>query len=396
MTRKLLTRRGLLSATSAGLVLPVQAQQARSSSGSSLLPPASVQAPFSVHLGTYLGDGGGTKGSIARHWSDVKSEIASPTILSVVMINSHLDGNALPSQWGGDYRTWTAGNGLPVDGSVVPHLDAHMTNGTSTDCDYAGVIAGTYDAALQNALNLWKGVAPFKKMYQRINWEFKTNFRDWGVPASGQVSQWVAAYKHWCNVSHTWGNNNGIDMRMVWCPDTSYKQAASATFSLSVINFFPQPDGSAVGGRYIDVIGSDNYMNGYGVSGVSGLGQGFTTPLASNTIWSLGTFIAMAQAYRCNIGLSEIGDGAVFDKNASCTNGVMAGWATFLNTLSRLSPAVPIEYISLFDVSAGGASQCTGGNFPAMSQGWNCALGNAAKQPNPSIVIPKIMTIAPI
>ncbi|HEY3837979.1 MAG TPA: hypothetical protein VGL72_15460, partial [Bryobacteraceae bacterium] len=112
MTRKLLTRRGVLSATAAGLILPARAQpgrvQAGSRRGSASPPPALIQAPFSVHLGTYLGGGGGTEGSIARHWSDVKSEIASPTILSVVLMNSYLDGYALPSQWGGDYRTWTA------------------------------------------------------------------------------------------------------------------------------------------------------------------------------------------------------------------------------------------------------------------------------------------------
>lgn len=347
---------------------------------------STILVPLGIHLGTYLGGGAGSEGNISGHWDDVKSGFnRTPSILAAVIINSFQDGFATPPDWGGDVGTWTAGNGLPVDGSVVPLLHARFTNGTSTDTDFAGVIAGTYDAPLTGAMDAWKGQVDFTKCYFRINWEFDTNFRGWGVPSSGQVANWKAAYKRWCNVLHTWGNSNGVDVRMVWSPDTSYTTAESSTFSLPVINFFPEPDESAVGGRYIDVIGPDNYMNGYGFSGASALNNGFSTPLASNTNWSLGTFVKMAQTYGCNLGISETGDGSPFDGNASWTDGRMASWATYLNTLANLNPPVPIEYIAVYDVSDGEADQFTGGNLPNMMAGWKSCLGIAGNGSVPPI-----------
>lgn len=353
-----------------------------------------IEVPCGVHLGNYLGGGQGTEGSISGHWADVKTGFGlTPAILASVVINSYQDGYAAPSQWGGDNYTWTSGNGLPVDGSVSPMLHGHFTNGSSTDCDYTNVINGTYDTALTNAFNLWKAVAPFKKIYFRINWEFNTDFLGWGVPSSGQITNWVNAYKHWANILHTWGNTNGIKVRMIWCPDTSYTQAASSTFSDPVVNFFPAPDSNAVNGRYIDVIGSDLYMGGYGVK--SNFGQ-TTTPLSSCTTWSLGTFVAMAQAYGCNIGISETGDGSSFDSNNSYKDGTMAAFATYLNTLSTLTPVVPIEYIGLYDINSGGATQCSGGGNAHIMSGWQMMMGNGGSQPFPSTPIPKIMTVAAI
>lgn len=357
---------------------------------------STILVPLGIHLGTFLGGGGGSEGSISGHWDDVKSGFnRTPSILAAVIINSYLDGFATPPDWGGDVGTWTTGNGLPVDGSVVPLLHARFTNGTSTDTDFAGVIAGAYDGPLTAAMDAWKAQVDFTKCYFRINWEFDTNFRGWGVPSSGQVANWKAAYKHWCNVLHTWGNSNGVDVRMVWSPDTSYTTAESSTFSLPVIDFFPEPDGSAVGGRYIDVIGSDNYMNGYGFSGATALNAGFTTPLASNTNWSLGTFVKMAQTYGCNLGISETGDGSPFDGNASWTDGKMAEWAGFLNTLVNLNPPVPIEYIAVYDVSDGEADQFSGGDLPDVMEAWKSALGIGGAT-GASPIPPPIRTISPI
>jgi hypothetical protein len=343
----------------------------------------SIEAPLGVHLGTWLGGGGGTEGSVIGHWNDVKSGLnRTPVVLAAVLMNSFDPNNGGPSppaSWGGDYSQWSS-NGFPVDGSVSPLLHGHFTNGTTTDSDYAGVIAGTYDTYLTNAMNLWKGLGSFKKIYFRINWEFDANFLGWGVPSSSQVSNWVAAWKYWANLLHTWGNNNGIAVRMVWSPSTSYT-IGGGTFGLPVINFFPTPDSNAVNNRYIDVLGCDNYMNSYSVNAPN-LGQ------TGSTNWSMGTFVAMCQAYNCNFGISETGDGSSFDNNASWTDGKMSGWATYLNTLATLSPAVPIEYITIFDVSAGGASQFTGGNLPNMLAAWRSCLGVSG---NGSI--PTIMTI---
>jgi hypothetical protein len=347
-----------------------------------------VQCPLGIHLGTWLGDtSDSSEGSVSQHWSDVKTGFGRvPSVAAATMINSYQDGYATPNQWGGDAGSWSGI--FPTDGSVSPLLHGRFTNGTTTDSDYAGVVAGTYDSALTAALNSWKSVASFKTMYFRINWEFNTNFLGWGVPSSGQVANWVAAWKHWCNVCHTWGNSNGIQVRMVWSPDTSIQSAESTTFSLPVVNFFPIPDGSAVNGRYVDVIGCDYYMAGWGVKSNFGQTSG---ALASSTDWSFGTFVQMCQAYNCNFGISETGDGPSFDNNNGASDGTMANLANYLNTLATLSPAVPIEYIAIFDCNAGGASQCTAGNQPSMLAGWRSCLGTGG---NGSI--PNIMTIAPV
>jgi hypothetical protein len=346
-----------------------------------------VQAPLAVSLGTWLGDLGDTaENSLAKHWADVKTGFnRTPVVANAILINSYQDGYASPSQWGGDSGLWASN--LPVDGSVSPLLHAHFTNGSSTDNDFAGVVAGTYNTALLNAMNQWKSIAAFKKIYVRINWEFNANFGGWGVP-SGQQTQWVAAWKYWCNLLHTWGNSNGIKVRMVWSPDTTYTAAEASTYNQPVINYFPIPDANAVNGRYIDVIGPDNYMKGWGVN--SNFGQ-TTTPLSSCTNWSLGTFVAMCQQYNCNFGFSETGDGPSFDNNNSWTDGSLLNWVNYLNTLKTLSPAVPIEYISLFDVTVAGASQCTDGQQPNMMAAWRSCLGVGG---NGSI--PMITTISPI
>lgn len=350
------------------------------------------QAKLGVWLGTYVGGGAGSYSTVNAHWNGFKSALnRTPAIIGAVLINSYQYDTTPPSGWGGDYLNWTAAS-LPTDGSVAPLLGMAFTNTTSTDTDFANWISGTYDNNLQNALNHWKSIG-ITKMYIRCNWEFNANaFGSFGVPSSGQVSNWVAAYKHLCNVCHTWGNSNGVVVKMVWSPDTSYTLAAAQTFSLPVNNFFPAPDGSAVGGKYIDVIGHDWYMNGYSVN--SNYNQGYTTSLTTNANWSPGTFVLMAQTYGCSIGLSETGDGASsFDNNNSATDGVMAGVITYLNTLSTLTPPVPVEYVTIFDVSAGGASQFTNGGVPNVQAGWRCCLGVGGTQPNPSIPIPVLMSV---
>lgn len=335
--------------------------------------PALAQVPLGVHLGSWLGGGAGLQGSISAHWAGVKTGFnRTPLILSAVLMNSYQDGNAAPAQWGGDVGTWTAANGLPMDGSTVPLLDLHMTNGTSTDSDYAGVLAKTYDAPLTAAMDRWHKSFPFKTVYERINWEFNTNFRGWGVPSAAQVPQWVAAWKHFANVLHTWGTANGVNVQMVWSPDTSYTQAEGSTFNLPVVQFFPAPDAAAVGGVYANVIGSDLYMGGYGVK--SNFGQ-MNGTWQTSTTWSLGTFVAICQQYGCNIGVSETGDGPSFDKNLSAGDGTMAAFIAYLQSLATLTPAVPVAYVSVYDVSDGGATQATGGGAPAVLAGWKATIG---------------------
>jgi hypothetical protein len=321
-------------------------------------------------------------------------------VLEALIINAYNYYATSPSNWiFSDNSSWTTGNGIPVDGSVSPMLQAFFTNGSSTNCDFAGVIAGTYDTDLTNALASWKAVASFTKMYIRINQEFNTGtFSAWNAPNFSSVANWVSAWKHWANVMHTWGNSNGVQIRVVWCPDTSYSQQTSYAPS-AVTSYFPQPDGSAVNGRYIDVIGCDNYMNGWGVNtniptNSPNIFSYTTTPLTSCTVWSYGTYVKMCQTYNCNLAISETGDGPGFDSNNSWTDGSMYNWATYLNTLATLSPAVPIEYIAIYDITGSGATQFSG-TLPSpglanMQAGWRSCLGTAG---NGSI--PPIMTIAP-
>lgn len=358
--------------------------------------PTLSPVPFGVHPGTWLGGGGGTEGSIAKHMADVKSQITTPKIVAAVLINSYQDSPGPPSNWVfGDAGNWTAANGLAMDGSMVPLLFMRLTDGSTTDTDYAGWSSGKYDTPFQNALSAWLKVAPFPTIYIRVNPEFNTNFLGGGVPTQAQVSLWIAALKHLCNVAHTWGNNNKCNVEMVWCPDTSYTSAEPSTFSLPVASFFPSPDANAVNRKYINVIGSDAYMKGYGVSGVTGLSAGLTTPLATNNNWSLGTFIQLAQANGCNLGISETGDGPGCDNNNSATDGVMAGFATFLNQCASLTPPVPVAYVAVFDITSGVAKQCTGGGAPQVAAGWKCCFTAGAPQPG-GAHIPQLMTVPPI
>jgi hypothetical protein len=353
---------------------------------------ALVEVALGIHLGNTLAEGAGTFSSISGHWNAVKTGLGrTPTMLEVNFMNAYNYFMAPPSTWpSGDIGSWTTGNGIPVDGSVVPFFQGFFTNGETSNVDFADIIAGTFDADLTNALDTWLGVAPFKKMVIRFNQEFNTStFPDWNAPLFSSIANWVAAWKHWANVLHTWGNSNGVNVRVVWCPDTSYSQQTSSAPS-PVIDYFPAPDGSAVNGRYIDAIGADNYMKGYGVN--SNFGQ-TTTPLSSCTVWSLGTFVAMCQAYNCNLALSETGDGPGADNNNSWSDGSMLNWVNYLNTLSSLTPPVAIEYVALYDVTSGVADQCTGTGpgYPNMVSAWQACIGSGGGFSG----IPKIMTVTP-
>lgn len=353
-----------------------------------------IQPKLGVHLGTTIGQGAGNQSSIAAHLATFNSGMGRPAqIVEACLLNAFEYFATQPSTWSGngDIWNWTAANGLALDGSMSPLFQCFFTDGETTDDDFAGWASGKYDANFTAALNAWKALTPnWKLWYFRFNQEFNTNTFGWRIPSASQVANWNAACKHVCNLIHTWGNANGIKCRTVWCPDTSYQTMETYTFSQPVINFFPVPDSNAVNGRYFDDIGFDNYMNGYGVNGASNLMAGFTTPLSTNTNWSIGTFVAMAQAYGCNIAISETGDGPSFDNNASATNGVMAAWATALNELATLTPPVAIEYVALWDITGGGGTQFSGGGNAAMLAGWKSCLGSGG---NGSV--PPIETIAP-
>jgi hypothetical protein len=56
---------------------------------------------------------------------------------------------------------------------------------------------------------------------------------------------------------------------------------------------------------------------------------------------------------------------------------------------SGLGKIIPIEYVSIYDVNGGGASQCTGGNQPAVLAGWKSLFAGGG-------VISQVMTIPPI
>ena len=335
--------------------------------------PALVTVPAGVHLDNWLGGSNATP----THWANLKSGLGlTPRYVAALLINSITGAKAPPSDWiYNDSGNWVNA-GLPTDGSVVPLLQAFFTNGETSDSDYADIAAGTYDADLTAALSTWKTLIPnLTELAIRFQQEFNTNTFTWQVPSASQIPNWIAAWKHWCNVIHTWGNANGVKAQVVWCPDTPYQTMETYTFSQPVINFFPAPDANAVGGLYIDIIGPDCYMKGYGVSGVAGLSAGYTTPLASNTDWSLGTYVAMCQAYGAAFALCETGDGVPCDNNQSATDGVMAAVIQYLNTLSGLSPPVPIAFIALYDITSGVADQCSGGAFPAMMAGWKGMMG---------------------
>ena len=346
--------------------------------------PGRVHPMFGVHLGNWLGGGQGTEGNTAQHYADVTAEMGKPPqIIGAVLINSYLNSKGAPSTWQwNDAGNWTAANGLPMDGSAVPLLWMRLTDGETTDNDYTGWANGTYDAPFEAALAAWKTAAPnIKTYYIRPNVEFNSNYQSAGVPSAAQVPNWIAALKHLCNVAHTWGNANGVHVRMVWCPDTSATSNGATSFNLPVMNFFPMPDANAVNGRYFDVIGPDMYWDGY-----PGQMNAPTSPLASCIDWSFPTFVAIAAAAGCNVGLSENGDDANDNFDAYAPGGAMATFAAYANAMS-----VPLEFVVLYDVNGGVARQISGGGNPSEMAAYRSMLGTGG---NGSIV--PIMTSPPI
>jgi hypothetical protein len=359
------------------------------SKGFSLIAGTTIVQPA---LGAHLGNGlfannSNPYPSLRAHYDGFNTAMGRvATVIPAVGANdtTSFQAGSSPNTWGGGDAQFWAGIPLPVDGNTFPQLTWAFSDG-SIDNNFAlfapgtgglptSLFAGqTMDHWIQANLQTWRNVAPFKKIYVRINWEFNqggpnpptTHFE---VPSSGQVAAWLNAWRGFANSAHTWGNANNCQVRICWCPTTPNGVANAAfTFGQAVSNFFPFPDANAVNGRYIDVVCPDVYAiaSAFGTTGV-------------NTIWCFDNYVKIAQTANANIGVAELGD---FLNQTAWQQWIPSQFTPYLNNLKNLSPAVPIELMSLYDISGIGQAFCFSVLDPNGSNdcnAWRTALGSGA------------------
>jgi hypothetical protein len=351
---------------------------------------ATIQVPLGVHVGLWLQDNQvpGTRSfwnGTTAHYNGFNNAMGR-TATTVAMVGS----NGAPFAPGNIGDAGYATEQAVYQSTTIPKLTLLFSNG-SADNDYTGWSNGSRDAALNTVLVAWRNLG-YTRMYIRINWEFNDNFLDHGVTSTGQIPTFIAAWKRTCNLIHTFANNNGIKIKTVWCPTCSGGAANSTNNSLNqpIMSFFPQPDVSAVNlngqatapgtgfGKYIDVIGPDMYAFGWNIN------NPFTadpnTNINTATNWYFNNYVKMCQQFGCTMAISELGDFAV-------TAGVppQNTWQTWipttftngLNALKNLSPAVPIEYLCLFDLTELGAKAFShsSDNQPNQLAAWKTAIG---------------------
>jgi len=262
------------------------------------------------------------------------------------------------------------------DGTVNNNF-ALIANGTTST-----VSGHTIDYWIQQTLLAWK-TGGFDSLYIRPNWEFNQNFQSMGVSSSGDIVNYIACWKHFANVCHQFAIDNAMTIKLVWCPFIS-AQIESACFGQPCISFFPIPDGGAVGGQYVDVIGPDVYAwGGDSTKSIADLSP--NQDMATNQYWYFDSMVHIAQVYGCTIAISELGDfsdTAGFGHQTAYTDWIPDDFIPYMDGLVSLP--VTIEFISLFDLTTGGAYQFihvlpTGINLAA----WRNCMGLGGSAPTP-------------
>jgi hypothetical protein len=356
----------------------------------SLTNGTNIQPLLGVHLGNGLSgfdsNGANPYSSIAAHYPAFNTAMnRTCNVIAAVGGSDFAFNSGDPTSWGsGDAGNWVS-NSLPTDGNTYPQLTWTFA-GNSADNSFSlytpsgspslprTVYGGqTIDHWITTALDNWRSIAAFKRIYIRINWEFNqggpvppsTHFE---VPDTGTVATWISAWKGFCNSAHNWGNANGVNVRMCWCPTTPNGIADSTmTFGRNVSDFFPFADANAINGRYIDVVAPDVYA--------ISTAFGFT---GGATIWCFDNYVKIAQTANCNVGIMELGD--FLSGETAWQNWIPHDFTPYLNNLKNLSPAVPIEVLTLFDLNVSPTSAFSNLN-PAGSNdcnAWRTAIGSGS------------------
>lgn len=196
----------------------------------------------SIPLGAYVGGSGAS----ASNWSTFKGYFPG---VPNGLFTCYMDHTNPASGWT-TYSSYVANamNAIgvtPANGGI-PQLGWPMgTNNSGGQA--AALAAGTYDTALQNTITNF-AAAGFTKLYIRIGWEM--NQGNFPNPVnSGNVAQWVAAFRHMYTVFHTQGTASGVAVTVIWCPGAGLNQNDN---SCTIAQMYP-------GDAFVDALWIDTY-----------------------------------------------------------------------------------------------------------------------------------------
>jgi hypothetical protein len=127
--------------------------------------------------------------------------------------------------------------------------------------------------------------------------------------------------------AHAWGQAAGVTVRVMWNPACN-GQPANAW---NVADQFP------VGS--VDVISADFYAWGNCLASYDS-----SDPRA----WSLPALIRLCQKYNLPFGFCELGDGNYNGQDPTIT--WLPDLVKYIGSLSKLSPPVPVEIMTLWDI----------------------------------------------
>jgi hypothetical protein len=365
-----------------------------------------VQAPLAMYVATFFGTAQSNYyTSWIQHWNGANQAMGRTATMTGCGLNSNstdMGGTtSQPSSWPAQATNLSnslknlVGTGVVPEIAWVASFDDTGIGGGSGDI-FSGLAAGTYDSFIQQSLQIWKN-AGFSKVYIRLGWEFNLTVpagvgnNHWQVTGSN-VANWRAAWAHFANVAHTWANANAFTVRMVWNPSV-YGGANESTNSLTLNAQFPN---QVAGDNFVDVIGIDFYSPGGLLASTTD-----SVAFASRTRFMVPSLVAIAQQWNIPICFPEIGGLQWQSVGNPCTNTWMPDLANYLNSISSVTP---IEYLALWDNSAGpigidgsiGTMEFTGSTIIGPSNsimssvlaGWRSCMGTGG-----NASIPAIMTI---
>jgi hypothetical protein len=299
-----------------------------------------VQVPLGAYVGTWLGDTGSQYyTSWSDHWTAFVAAMGGrvPTVVGLPgMPYPATDPDQWPNQSQYNVSNWP---------SVLPKSTSPLLTIWYVDANeepiYAQAVDGTAYAG--HPVDYWvqQTLQPYadfgvKKIYLRPAWEWNIAFQGQGITGDAGVgaATFVSAMQGFYTAAHTWGQANGVNVRVTWDPSV-YGQD---TNGISLAAQFPDQN---PGDHYVDVICADFYAFGNSLA---------TAPKGGPTVFTLTAVVALSQQWNLPLAFCELGDG-LYD-NQDPTLVWLPNLIGYLQQLSTASPPVPIEFMNLWDIQS--------------------------------------------
>lgn len=337
--------------------------------------PTIIQAPISLATPGY-GAGQGNYPSYTAHMTGFLNAM-NQRPLGAVNISQPGSGNgAAPNTWPSQVTAAIGGRPANVP-AATPVLwpintwtgSASLWPSLATNAVFAGQTCQTW---LNQSLAAFKA-AGITKVYTRLGWEFNGNFQNNGI--SG-LSNFITGWQNFYTWAHTFAAANGMTVRICWNPtvngtDQAVDQVSGTHYSTAQV--FPNQN---TGDRFVDVVMADAYS----------FGQAFPNDVASGpNVITCKTMIALCQKWGCTFGTAELGGTTDVNGNPASATWIPQ-FIALMQTLQTLTPAVPIEILSLWDWptiewSGNGTAGSPNDNQPAVRALWQNALGTGGTNP---------------